>query len=64
MFIACGFISLTTTKTIIPMVMYGKKMRLRTAGRYRLMAAVVMNLFSVCRPKKPDSGVPPDGKRG
>jgi hypothetical protein len=39
MFIACGFISLTTTKTIIPMVMYGKKMRLRTARRYRLMAA-------------------------
>jgi hypothetical protein len=41
MFIACEFISLVTTKTIIPMVMvmHGKKMRLKTAGQYRLMAA-------------------------
>ncbi|GFF90585.1 hypothetical protein IFM47457_08540 [Aspergillus lentulus] len=34
-----GFISLAITMTIIPMEMYGKKMRVSTAGRYRLMAA-------------------------
>jgi hypothetical protein len=39
MFITCGIISLAITLTIIPMVMYGKKIRVRTAGRYRLMAA-------------------------
>ncbi|GFG07508.1 uncharacterized MFS-type transporter C1271.10c [Aspergillus udagawae] len=39
MFIACGIISLAITLTIIPMVMYGKRVRVRTAGRYRLMAA-------------------------
>ncbi|KAF4151313.1 hypothetical protein CNMCM6936_007647 [Aspergillus lentulus] len=40
MFIACGFISLAVTLTIIPMVLYGKKMRMVTAGRYRVMAGL------------------------
>ncbi|KAL4994091.1 hypothetical protein BDV10DRAFT_189364 [Aspergillus recurvatus] len=39
MFISCGFISLAVTLTIIPMILYGKKMRMVTAGRYRVMAA-------------------------
>ncbi|PKX89624.1 putative MFS transporter [Aspergillus novofumigatus IBT 16806] len=40
MFIACGFTSLAVTMTIIPMVLYGKKMRMVTAGRYRVMAGL------------------------
>ncbi|PYI10911.1 MFS general substrate transporter [Aspergillus sclerotiicarbonarius CBS 121057] len=39
MFIACGFISLVITLTIIPMVIWGKKMRAITAQRYQTMAA-------------------------
>ncbi|KAL5049095.1 hypothetical protein BDW71DRAFT_204848 [Aspergillus fruticulosus] len=39
MFIACGFISLAITMTIIPMALYGEKMRMVTAPRYRAMAA-------------------------
>ncbi|OOF91810.1 hypothetical protein ASPCADRAFT_399706 [Aspergillus carbonarius ITEM 5010] len=39
MFIACGFISLAITLTIIPMAIWGKKMRGLTAERYRAMAA-------------------------
>lgn len=38
MFVACGFISLAVTLAIIPMVVYGKKMRVVTARRYRVMA--------------------------
>ncbi|GLB04490.1 hypothetical protein AtubIFM57258_010458 [Aspergillus tubingensis] len=38
MFIACGFISLAITLTIIPMVIWGKRMRRATAERYRIMA--------------------------
>ncbi|KAL4864266.1 hypothetical protein BDV12DRAFT_205847 [Aspergillus spectabilis] len=37
MFIACGFISLAITLTIIPMVIYGKRIREMTAPRYRVM---------------------------
>jgi hypothetical protein len=37
MFIACGFISLAITLTIIPMIMYGKRIRAATAMRYRAM---------------------------
>ncbi|KAL2787798.1 major facilitator superfamily domain-containing protein [Aspergillus keveii] len=37
MFIACGFISLAITLTIIPMIVYGKKIRAATAMRYRTM---------------------------
>ncbi|BCS27822.1 uncharacterized protein APUU_60870S [Aspergillus puulaauensis] len=40
MFIACGLISLAVTLTIIPMVLYGKKMRVVTASRYRTMASL------------------------
>ncbi|RAK95300.1 putative MFS transporter [Aspergillus ibericus CBS 121593] len=39
MFIACGFISLAITLTIIPMVIWGKQMRKNTAERYRTIAA-------------------------
>ncbi|GKZ52233.1 hypothetical protein AnigIFM49718_000106 [Aspergillus niger] len=38
MFIACGFISLAITLTIVPMVIWGKRMRRATAERYRVMA--------------------------
>lgn len=38
MFIACGFISLAITLTIVPMVIWGKRMRGATAERYRVMA--------------------------
>ncbi|KAL2808279.1 major facilitator superfamily domain-containing protein [Aspergillus granulosus] len=34
MFIACGFISLAITLTIVPVILYGKKIRERTAPRY------------------------------
>ncbi|KAL2832731.1 major facilitator superfamily domain-containing protein [Aspergillus pseudoustus] len=37
MFIACGFISLAITLTIIPIIVYGKRIRERTAPRYRAM---------------------------
>ncbi|KAL3457555.1 MFS transporter [Aspergillus heterothallicus] len=39
MFIACGFISLAITLTIIPMVVYGKRIRQATTHRYRDMVA-------------------------
>ncbi|KAL6230959.1 hypothetical protein BDW75DRAFT_234008 [Aspergillus navahoensis] len=39
MFIACGFISLAISMTIIPMALYGRKMRMVTASRYQAMAA-------------------------
>ncbi|KAL4972623.1 major facilitator superfamily domain-containing protein [Aspergillus desertorum] len=35
MFITCDFISLAVTLTIIPIVLFGKKMRMVTANRYR-----------------------------
>ncbi|KAJ0415427.1 MFS general substrate transporter [Aspergillus carlsbadensis] len=37
MFLACGFISLGITLTIVPMVVYGKRIRERTAGRYAVL---------------------------
>ncbi|KAL3447794.1 major facilitator superfamily domain-containing protein [Aspergillus insuetus] len=37
MFIACGFISLAITLTIVPMIIYGKRIRAATAMRYRAM---------------------------
>ncbi|KAL4892733.1 synaptic vesicle transporter [Aspergillus ambiguus] len=39
MFIACGFMSLGVTLTLLGMVVYGKRIRQKTARRYRLMAA-------------------------
>ncbi|KAH1599619.1 hypothetical protein KXX44_005057 [Aspergillus fumigatus] len=40
MFLTCGFVSLAVTLTIIPMVLYGRKMRMLTAARYRVMAGL------------------------
>ncbi|KAG2417994.1 hypothetical protein HFD88_001094 [Aspergillus terreus] len=39
MFIACGFMSLGVTMTLVGMVVYGKRIRRKTARRYREMAA-------------------------
>ncbi|KAF9886871.1 hypothetical protein FE257_010994 [Aspergillus nanangensis] len=39
MFVACGFMSLGVTLTLLGMVVYGKQIRRKTARRYRDMAA-------------------------
>ncbi|KAB8244539.1 major facilitator superfamily domain-containing protein [Aspergillus flavus] len=39
MFVACGFISLGVTLTLLGMVMYGKRIRRATAKRYHQMAS-------------------------
>ncbi|KAH1808341.1 hypothetical protein KXX19_009742 [Aspergillus fumigatus] len=40
MFLTYRFVSLAVTLTIIPMVLYGRKMRMLTAARYRVMAGL------------------------
>ncbi|XHG09639.1 hypothetical protein AWENTII_012685 [Aspergillus wentii] len=43
MFITCGFMSLGVTGLMIPMILFGKRMRARLATRYAIMAAKGMD---------------------
>lgn len=38
MFITCGFVSLAISGLILPMIIYGKRLRIRLAPRYRRFA--------------------------